>query len=187
MRWSLFFVAVYLALALQTGLTALLRMEAATPNFLLIVVVFVGLSAPLRSVAWAALAAGVLADLGRVVGGYPVLLVGPWCLGFLAAGYAAYQVRGLVFRQSAWAVAGTTLFAGLLAYITQIALVSLRGLPVVPGEAVPLWEGSDQLVRGFLDLLYTAVWAVPLGKLLLWSERHWGFTMSPGYRPRRAV
>lgn len=187
MRWSLFLVATYLALALQTGLTALWRVDATTPNFLLILVVFVGLSAPLHTVAWAALAAGVLADLGRVVAGHPVWLVGPWCLGFLGAGYAAYQVRGLVFRQSAWAMAATTLFAGLLAYVTQIAVISLRGLPFVPGDPVPLWEGADQLVRGFLELLYTTVWALPLGKLLLWSERHWGFAASPGYRPRRAV
>jgi len=187
MRWSIYIVAAYLAIALQTGLAALLHIRAVTPNLLLVVVVFVGRSAPLRTTAWAAVLAGLLADLSRVVAGSPVTIVGPWCLGFMLAGYAAFQLRGLVFRESAWAVAGTTLFVGLLAYLVAVAALSLRGFSFIPGDAIPGWEGSAQLVSAFLELLYTSAWAVPLGKLLLWSDHLWGFPSPLVYRPRRAV
>ena len=46
MRWSVFFVFAYLLLALETGLDKLLAYGTTTPSLLLILAVFVGLSAP---------------------------------------------------------------------------------------------------------------------------------------------
>ena len=63
MRWTVFFVFAYLFLALETGLDKLLAYNHASPSFLLVLAVFVGLSAPRTAVVWALLVLGLLTDL----------------------------------------------------------------------------------------------------------------------------
>ncbi|MCC7145540.1 MAG: hypothetical protein IT443_03770 [Phycisphaeraceae bacterium] len=184
MRWPVFAIAAFLGLGLEIGLRGLVHLGAASPSFLLILVIYVGLSAPPLTVGWAALVLGLLTDLSAAapMDGRPLDILGPAALGFLLAGYTALQFRGLVFRGSAITVAMTVFFGGLMAQLMIVAVLTIRGLDFVPGEMVAGWDAPEQLVRRFFDLLYTTAWALPVGKLLMWTDPLWGFPMLSKHR-----
>jgi rod shape-determining protein MreD len=186
MRWPVFVILAYLALVLETGLKGMLHIGGATPSLLLILLVYVGISAPPLTVLWAGAALGLLHDLSAAVPatGAPLHVVGPGVLGFMLAGYATLQIRALVFRNSSITVAMAVFFAGILAHLLIVALLTFRGLPIVPGQAIEGWRAADQLVSRFLSLLYTTIVALPLGRLLLWTDPWWGFTTLTSRRGR---
>lgn len=186
MRWPVFVIVSYLALVLETGLKGMIHVGGATPSLLLILLVYVGISAPPLTVLWSGAALGLLYDLSAAVPatGAPLHVVGPGVLGFMVAGYATLQIRALVFRNSAITVATAVFFAGILAHLVIAALLTARGLAIVPGQAIEGWRAADQLVGRFLSLLYTTIGALPLGRALLWSDPWWGFTAHVGRRGR---
>ncbi len=187
MRWPVFAILAYLFLVLEEGLRTLVAIGYTSPSLLLILAVFVGLWAPSRAAAWAGLALGLLIDLShpvRLAGqAFDFALIGPACLGYFAAVYVTLQLRGMVFRDSALAIGVLVLIAGLFARLVAIAILTVRGLPWLVAEPLAGWDAADQLVAGFLELLYTAVVAVPIGYLLIRFKWVWGFTPSagPGY------
>ncbi|MCC7407726.1 MAG: hypothetical protein IT442_06615 [Phycisphaeraceae bacterium] len=186
MRWPIFFVFLYLTLGLDLGLRGLWQVHGATPSLMLILVVYIGLSAPPLAVGWAAILAGILIDLGRIApgDGMPLDVVGPAALGMFLAGYAAIQLRGLVLRQSAITLAVTVFFAGLMAHLLTVTLLAVRGWPISPATAVAGWSSAEQLLGRFLDLIYTCLVALPAAKLLFKTDPLWGFTQIPGHRGR---
>ncbi len=186
MRWPIFAILTYLTLVLETGLKGMLHIGGATPSLLLILLVYAGISAPPLTVLWAAALLGLLHDLSAAAPGTgaPLHIVGPGVLGFMLAGYTTLQIRALVFRNSAITVAIAVFFAGILAHLVIVALLTVRGLPIVPGQAIDGWRAADQLIGRFLSLLYTTILAMPLGRLLLWSDPWWGFTVHAGRRGR---
>lgn len=176
MNWLVFSLITFAALVLETGLRTLLALGTSdvTPSFLLIVAVFIGLQAQPSIVVWSFLILGLLADLqgGPVAGG---AILGPTALGYLAGAYAILQLRTLVFRESVLTLAVMTFVVGLFIQLVVVALFTLRGLPIVPAEAIEGWRPADQLVHRFLQLLYSAVLAVPVGFILLRFTGLWAF------------
>lgn len=198
MNWLTFAIATYLLLLLQVGLRGLFdfnitAIEGAEPNLLLILMVFIAMVAPLHTSLWAALILGLLADLEQrqalvVAGDEPMhaVLVGPWALAFIAAAYVVLQMRGVVYRNSPLAFALTVFIAGMGLYLVHIAVLSIRGLPFLPGEAVAGWSATQELVGAFLNLVYSALIALLLHLPLRSSERLWRFRIPTG-PARRAV
>ena len=103
------------------------------------------------------------------------MLVGPHALGFLVGGYATLQLRNLLFRGSVITLVIMTLLVGTLTALTEVLLYSLRGLPMLAGEPMP-WRAVPQLLVRGQGLLYTAALAVPVGLLLNFTRKWWGFT-----------
>ncbi len=194
MRWPVFFLFVFLAVVLQLGLRTLLRdpfgLDAGEPQLLLILGVFIGLSAPGRVTPWAWLMLGALVDLTQplsvrlAVEETQIALLGPACLGYLLGGYAVWQLRPLVVRDSPLAVAFVAFCAGILVQLAIVAALSMRGLPWpwLTGERITGFSAADELVRRFLELIYTALFAVPLGALLIRLRPMWGFPTGKGGR-----
>lgn len=174
MRWLIFSIFAYAMLAAQVGLRSLVSVGGVSPQFLLILAVYVGLMAPSAVVPWALLVLGLLVDLapGNAHG---LSLVGPAALGYLAGAYAVLQLRTLVFRQSVITLTALVLVAGVFVHLVIVALLTVRGVPWPLGEPVPGWSAADQLVQRFLSLLYTAVWAMPVGVVLFRTTPLWGF------------
>ncbi|MEX0654561.1 MAG: hypothetical protein WDZ31_02840 [Phycisphaeraceae bacterium] len=175
MNWLIFAIAAYLLLALESGLRTLLAVgDGVSPSFLLVLAVFIGMMAPSSVVPWAFLAIGLLVDLqpGPV---RDVTLIGPAALGYLAGAYVVLQLRTLVFRESVLALAVLVLAVGIFVQLVYVALLTARGLPMLTAEPVVGWSAADQLVHRFLELLYTAVLAIPLGLLLFKSAGIWSF------------
>jgi len=188
MRWAVFCLFAFIMLALELGLKVLLGIpdaQGVTPSFLLILAVFVAMSAPRQTAAWAALAAGLVVDLTQpfqtdpplTVGGGVVdlALLGPAGLGYLAGALVTFELRGLVFRDSAVAFSAMVFAAGLFVQLVVVGLITMRGFAWVPGEPIAAWSAADELVHRFFQLLYTAGLAVPVGFVLLRSDPLWGF------------
>lgn len=192
MRWPVLLVATYLALALQLGLLTLLQIgsggaagvsgfSGASPNWLLILLVLVAMWASPMEIAWTAIILGVIDDLTMRSFAFAdrpadYTLIGPGAIGFLVAGFAVLQLRGLVFRDSVLA-AGTLVFiAGLLARVTTAAILALRTWSFAFDMPIPGWHASDAIVQGFVEVLMSALLALPVGLLFRQTLGAWGFT-----------
>ncbi len=183
MRWTVFAIMVYLAFAAQEGLRTLLVVGHTSPNFLLVMFVFVAMHAPRLIVAWAAVAVGLVADLQPLPQAdqlADVAVIGPGCLGYLAAGFVVIHLRVMVFRESTMATAALVVASGLFFHLIVVALLTMRGLAWPLGEPIRGWNAADQLVHRFLEVMYSAVWAVPIAAGLLKIEWLWGFPHHSG-------
>jgi len=185
MNWLIFVLVTYVFLLMQTGLKSLLGMpdaQGVSPDFLLILAVYVGLLAPAKTVAWSMLLIGILANLlpGPIAQG-PI--PGPEALGYLAGAFAVLQLRTLVFRESVITLAIMVFVVGIFIQLVTVALYTTRGLPFLLGDPVPAWNASKELVERFLMLLYSAAAAVPLGIVLIRLRSAFNFT--PGQRTER--
>lgn len=180
MNRLVFALITFVALVLETGLRTLFALGPtnATPSFLLVIAVFIGLLGQPGVVVWSFLVLGVLTDLqgGPVAGG---VIIGPAALGYLAGAYAILQLRTLVFRESVLTLAVLTFVTGVFVQLVVVALYTFRGLPITPAEAIEGWSAANQLVERFLNLLYTAVVAIPLGFVLFRFAGIWGFPHAP--------
>jgi rod shape-determining protein MreD len=179
MNWAVFAIAGYVALAMERGLAPLLAIPNATtgvsPTFTLILVVWVALQAPGMVAVWAALLMGLALDAVATLYDGRGGLLGPHALGYALGAYAVLQMRGMVFRQSGLTLGVMTFVGGLFVHLSIVTLLTLRGLPISPADAVPGWDTSGQLVGRFVGLLYTAgvaaVAAIALRPTVSW----WGF------------
>lgn len=173
MNWLIFSIVAYLGFAVQLVLAPLWPMKGHEPMVLLVLLVFIGLQAPAMAVAWSALVLGVLIDIMQQ--DMEIGLIGPWALGFLAAGYALVQLRNLLFRDSVFTIGIMTLVAGIFALLVATTLQAFRGIPLLGHDLADAFKASDALYLGFLTLINTAVFALPLGYVLLRSRSLWGF------------
>ena len=195
MRWPIFLIFAFVTLVLELGLKHLIYVGESTywitPSFLLVLGAFLSMWAPSRHVLWAMLVLGLLVDLQPP--GIPVgdsvsatNIIGPFALGYLFAGYAALQIRGLMYRETPLAIAAMTFALGIFVNLVGVALLTFRGLPLpFLSDPIPGWSAADQLFHRFLELIYSAVLAVPLGFLLLRTYPIWGFDAVKGMGVRR--
>ncbi len=179
MNWLVFAITAYVLLAVQTAFSGAVEVGEASPNLLLVLAVFVGTSARPGVVVWALLGLGVLLDLQPGPLGGAGVLVGPHALGMLAGAYVLLQLRGLLFRDSVVTLVVLTLAVGGFDALVEVGVYALRGLWFLAGEAVP-WGATEQLGRRLLDVVYSAVVAVPLGLVLKQTRGWWGFGKGRG-------
>jgi rod shape-determining protein MreD len=148
MRWLSFFVLAYVALGLQNGLAGAIEWKSATPNFVLIAVVFIAINAPRDAALLGAFILGVLHDM-----------TSQGVLGLLALSYALTAAmilpiaRGLHRRHPA----------------THFALVLAGG--IVTAIIVSLHEWIRPATEGVRPpvspLFYSAVYSAILAPFLL--------------------
>jgi hypothetical protein len=191
MRWSVFFIFAYVFLAIETGLDVLLEFGQVAPSFMLVLAVFIGLSAPRTSVIWSMLALGLLTDVTRdysTVDQQVLRLIGPATLGYLAGAVVVLQLRPMVYRDSVIALVVMVFVVGIFVYLVTVAMLTIRSLPFLPwsiGDPIAGWSAASELVTRFSELVYCAIVAVPLGILLLRTEKLWAFQLAKGSRNRR--
>lgn len=169
MSWTIFGIASYVLLAIQVGLAPLITLNSGygtiTPQFLLMLGVFIGMFAPTEVVllAWAML--GAMEDLRTSyvldgTGMEPLMLVGPYVLGYIFAGYMTVQLRGLVFRQHPLAFGIAVFISGVLAHLVIITILMVRNAY----DGFLEFSAIDELLRRMILLAYTAGVAVLLTK-----------------------
>jgi len=169
---------------MEEGLRTLLAIGHTSPSFLLILMVFTSLWVSPLSAAYTALLLGLLVDLSKPI--LPanqmidVALIGPACLGYLTGAYVTMQIRGMIFRHSPIAIGVMVFIAGAFAHLVTMSLLTARGLPWLVAEPIQGWNAADQLVARFLELVYTAMLAVPLGYILVRLQRLLGFPTHTG-------
>lgn len=180
MNWFVFALTAYLFVAIQSGLTPIWTVAGTTPNLLLILAVFVGVSAGRTTVMWALLIIGLLLDLLPGPLSEQGVILGPHAVGYLVGAYAVLQLRNLMFRDSLPTIALMVFAVGGFAALMETVLYAFRGLPWLAGEPLGAdWGATRQLWRRVEELIYTAVLAVPLGLALRSTKKFWGFASRP--------
>jgi rod shape-determining protein MreD len=163
MRWFTYFILAYIALGIQTGIAAYARMELAsgdiiaTPNFVLLAVVFISLNAPKSAAQLGAVIMGLLQDMatGQRLGAYG-----------LAYGIVSFMIVGAqstVYREHPLTQFGVTLFAG---FVTSLVLI-IAGWVREPGQ--------PSVMSLFAGALYTAILAPILIGLLQRFKKAFSF------------
>ncbi len=171
MNWLVFALAAYGMLVLEAGFSSVVFIGDI--SFLLILLVYVGLMAPAPAAVWSSLVIGLMMDLRP--GMTEHIIAGPYALGAMTGMYALLQLRGLVFRQSVFTITVMVFAVGIFLQIIVVTLYAMRGTAFITNEPVPDFNAADQLAHRFVDLIYTAIAAVPVGFVLLRSSPIFSF------------
>lgn len=196
MRWPTLAFFAYILLGLEQGLAVALAQPghySASPGLLLILAVFIGLSAPASMALWSALVLGVLYDLAHPImisevhGMTDAVIVGPGAIAFLLATLVLLKSRGLVYRGSLWSILIFTFVAGIFVHLSIVLIFALRSLSFLfmPGEQIIGWSWSGELVNRFISLICTTTLAFPIGWVLLRCVTLFGFEPVKGHGARR--
>ena len=154
MNWVVYALVLCMLLVAQTTIAPHVALLGSAPNWLLTFVVFLGLFAPAREALIGAFAAGVAADL------LSIERFGVLALGYILAAYLVLSIRDYVFRQST-----TTQFVVTMAVclILQFGWMLYHRVVYSGGPSIAL-----EIVRDvFFHAVYTAVWSVPLHRILM--------------------
>jgi rod shape-determining protein MreD len=129
MRWLAYFILAYVALGLQAGLGQYVSYRGATPNFVLIAVVFIAVNAPRDAALLGCFGMGLMHDLlTHQPPGLFALAYG--LVGLMAAGSQQVVYRDHPLTHFAVALAGGIVVA---------VVVLLNGWVQPPGPAETVW------------------------------------------------
>ncbi|HVT87802.1 MAG TPA: rod shape-determining protein MreD [Tepidisphaeraceae bacterium] len=149
MRWPACLIFGYITLGVQAGLARYLAIGSASPNFVVLMVIFIAMNAPRDAALLAAFGLGMFQD---------VLSQQPLGLCALSYGLVAMVVVGLqqvVYRRHPLTHFSLALFSSLLTMMVIVLHIVIRG--------PRLWSPIPSL---FYSSLYTAVLApIVLGLL----------------------
>lgn len=168
MSWGVYAVTLWVLLGLDVGLRSVLRIGVSdiAPSFVLPFVVFLGLYAPGRTAAIAALIAGLVIDLTSPIitsSGATAIIPGPNALGLLLACQFVLGARGLVYLGSPVTLIVLTPLAGAVWQIFVSAAMGIREIYDPVGFAA-LGHLTDGVVRA----VYSAGPAI-----VLWLPFRW--------------
>ena len=189
MRWGVFAIFALVGIALDVGFLDVLRIESlwdVRPSFCGVLAVFIALSAPRVAALWGCFALGLLLDLSTPYttdGNGVTWLVGPYALGLLAGGGLVVRGRTMVFRRRALTIGVMTLGCLLVAQAIIVVLLVVRSRGWYPGGPVHWTDVSVgiEVLRRILIALYSGLFGVPAGWLLVRTLPLWGFQTS-GHR-----
>lgn len=181
MNLGVFLVALAVCLSLDMSFLDLVEMGGVHPSVTATLLVFVALFAPRQTALWAALGTGLLLDMVSPVAdaaGRPFHLPGPYALGYVFGTQLVLLLRSMVFRRNPIAVGILTLPYLIAVGLAFMAVWSVRGL--MPDSAVP-WQGepvTGELLRWLGRAVYSGLFGIPFGWLLLTTWPIWRFDMS---------
>ena len=181
MRWLTYFILAYASLGLQVGLGGYVGYRGATPNLVLIAVIFIAINAPRDAALLGCFGLGLMHDLlthqppGLFAFAYGVV-------GLMAAG-----TQQVVYREHPLTHFSMTLAGGLVVAV----VVLVNGWVQPPGQAGTVWVGGGnspvaatqaalEAVRPspaaeFTRAVYTAVLAPPVLWVLMRVKRAFAF------------
>ena len=150
MNWIAFAAAAWLCFGLELGLKSALSLGGGAtgagqvaPSFVIPLAVFIALSAPALHTLWACLLLGLVMDLTWI---REQMVVGPWALGFLLAGYLTLNVRGLMIGRNPVTMTVMSIAFAAVAALVVVAITMVRSW--LYGAAAPAGPpGADLAVR----------------------------------------
>ena len=163
MRWLPFVILSYLFVCAQFALGGASRWGEATPDVVLLLVVFVGLHAPQRTALAAAFVAGLMHD---VIAGHGL---GTYVVGYVLVVALAAQLRDVMYADHAVTHVAVTFVGGaaLAAYLELRH--GLRGYFFADDPPIAFW-------RRVLGALASAALAVPVIWVLRRMRRAFAFS-----------
>jgi rod shape-determining protein MreD len=186
MRWAVFAIFAFLALALEISLRNVLRLDSlygVSPSFVACLATFVAIFAQRLTALWACWILGVFMDLLPRGDASHVFLIGPNALGYVFGGYILLLLRTMVFRRQLLTMGALGFVFVMASSIVTVMLLTVRHW-YPETQALPVhYSGMRDLTFRALEALYTGVIAaVPVGWILLLSLPMWGFQSTT---PRR--
>lgn len=166
MNWLPLSILAYLLLAAEPAARGLLRLGSADPGvwpmLAFVLVVHVALVASGQAALWTALIVGAAFDLlfVRVGPATTFALVGPGAVGFVAAAYFVTTLRGMVARNSLFALAAVCVPAAAIAGLVAVVLLEVRSW--FDPDMGPFPAGAELWAR-LGCALYTGVAAFAVG------------------------
>ncbi len=152
MRWITYFILAYLTLGLQVGLAPYLRYQGASPNLVLLAVIFIAINAPRDAALLGAFALGVLQDL------LTQQPPGLFALSYGLVGMFVVSTQQIVYREHPLTHVSLALIGGLM----TTCVILLHGWihPPAP-RLMDLNVAAARISPGveFTRVLYTAVLA----------------------------
>jgi cell shape-determining protein MreD len=186
MRWPIFVVFAFVALALEISLRNSLRLDnlyhGVSPSFVACLLTFILMFAPRLTSLWACWIIGVVMDLLPGQGETAVRVIGPCALGLVFGGLMIIPLRSMVFRRRLLTMAFMTFVFALASSIVSVFLLTLRHW--YPSSSTADYSGLRDLTFRFFEALYSGVLAIPVGWLLLLTLPLWGFQTNA---PRRSA
>ena len=183
MRWVVFLIFAVFGIVFDAGFGDVFRIEGLwniRPSLTAVLVVFVALSAPRTMALWACFVLGLLIDLSSqhsADGNRIVYLVGPHTLGFFAAGWMVVRGRTMVFRRRPLTIGVMTLGCVLMAQAIVLVVLVVRSAGWYPGGVI-YWTDTTlgvEVLRRILIAVYSGLFAIPAGWLLVRTIPLWGF------------
>lgn len=163
MRWLVFLIFAYFVVSLQFALGGILGMGEKTPNLVLLLVIFIGLHAPVDAALVAGFMLGLMHDVISAHG------IGTYALAYSLISGIAFQLRGVMYADHVATHFTITILLGVLLIFYLMFRHWVRSF-VFSGEAtITFWP---QL----LGVLLTAVLAVPAIHMLRKIRRTFQFS-----------
>lgn len=163
MRWLPFLILSYLFVSLQFALGGMLQWGELTPNLVLILVIFIGLHAPLEAALLGCCTLGFMHDIISSHG------IGTYALAYSLIGALTLQLRGVMYADHTATHFTITILLGLALTLYLLLRHWVRG-----------FFFSDELGVSFFpqmgSVLITAAIAVPLIYLLRQMRRTFAFS-----------
>jgi len=118
MRWLTYLILAYLVIGLQTGLVGFVRYDAASPNLVMLVAVFIALNAPRDAALLGCFCLGTMQDL---VTQHPL---GIYALSYGLIGMFVLSTQEIVYREHPL----THFSLGLVGGLMTAGVIGLHGL-----------------------------------------------------------
>jgi rod shape-determining protein MreD len=163
MRWLPFIIFAYFFVSLQFALGGILSAWRFTPNLVLLLVIFIGLHAPLDAALLAGLLLGLMHDVISAHG------IGTYALAYSLLAALAFQLRGIMYADHVATHFTITILLGLLLIAYLIFRHWMRGFFFAGETSVAFWPQA-------VGILLTAVLALPVIHLLRKMRRTFQFS-----------
>ncbi len=145
MRWLPFAILAYLVVSIQFALGGILKLNEYTPNLVLILMIFIGLHAPLDAVLIAAFALGFMHDVISLHG------IGTYALGYSLVAALAFQLRGIMYADHVATHLTITIILGFVLICYMMLRHWVRSFYFAGEPSISFWpQISAVLVSAFL-------------------------------------
>jgi rod shape-determining protein MreD len=151
MRWLTYFILAYLALGLQVGLRGFVEVRGATPNFVLMIVVFLAINGRREPVLIACFLLGLMQDL------FTQQPMGTWAIAYSLVGASVYSTQEIVYPKHPLTHFCLTLLGGILAGV----VLTIHGwiYPLIHGRESGGVGATGDIGVYLASALYSAVLA----------------------------
>jgi hypothetical protein len=178
MRLGIFVIALAICLVLDSSFLMAFAIGGVHPMATAVLMVFVGLFAPRRTVLWTSLVAGIFLDLATVSIyriDEPFFLIGPYAMGCVFGANLILPIRTMVFRRNPIAVGLLTIPYLLAVDVAFMAVWTIRGL--YAETSTPWGDASavSELGRRLGEAIYTGGFGSPFAWILLLTWSSWRF------------
>lgn len=182
-------IAAYVFLGLEAALRGPLALgnTAATPSFMMILMIFLAIHGQVRTVPWLCMALGLGVDLigSRPVNGGEALvtIIGPNALGYFAAGHLVLALRGVMLRRNPVAFFFLCCCGAAMCQLVIVVVLTCRSAL----DSSLAWSPLAELFARLGGSLYTGVVSILIGPILHAAAGLMGITEAYNRRDSRRV